>query len=55
VALEDVEVGTVLRTYGGSEATVLGLTWKPGDVHPDRVVVYDIEVLAGPGGGLHNV
>jgi len=54
VELEDPRVGTVLRTYGGSEATVLGLTWKPGDVHPDRVVVYDIEVLAGPGRGLHN-
>jgi len=44
VALEDLEVGTVLRTYGGSEATVLGLTWKPGEVE-----VYDIEVE-----GLHN-
>ncbi|MCB9682048.1 MAG: hypothetical protein H6733_11340 [Alphaproteobacteria bacterium] len=44
VALEDLEVGTVLRTYGGAEATVLGLTWKPGEVE-----VYDIEVE-----GLHN-
>lgn len=44
VALEDLEVGTVLRTYRGSEATVLGLTWKPGEVE-----VYDIEVE-----GLHN-
>ena len=44
VALEDLAVGTVLRTYGGSEATVLGLTWKPGEVE-----VYDIEVE-----GLHN-
>jgi len=33
-----------LPNYGGSEATVLGLTWKPGEVE-----VYDIEVE-----GLHN-
>ena len=44
IELQDLEVGTVLRTYGGSEATVLGLTWKPGEVE-----VYDIEVE-----GLHN-
>lgn len=45
VALEDVKVGTVLRTCGGSDATVLGLTFRKGDVE-----VYDIEVE-----GLHNV
>ncbi|MCB9672659.1 MAG: hypothetical protein H6734_24490 [Alphaproteobacteria bacterium] len=44
VELKDLEVGTVLQTYGGAEATVLGLTWKPGEVE-----VYDIEVE-----GLHN-
>ncbi len=44
VALMDLAVGTVLRTYGGSEATVLGLTLRKGDVE-----VYDIEVE-----GLHN-
>lgn len=56
VELQDLEVGTVLRTYGAGlegpghggavsgAATVLGLTWKPGEVE-----VYDIEVE-----GLHN-
>ncbi len=44
VALEDLAVGAVLRTYGGSEATVLGLTFVKGDVE-----VYDVEVE-----GLHN-
>jgi len=44
VALEDIRVGTVLRTFGGAEATVVGMTSRPGDVE-----VFDVEVL-----GPHN-
>ena len=43
VALEDLAVGTVLRTLGGGEAVVEAKSWRPGDVD-----VYDVEVE-----GLH--
>ena len=44
VELQDLEVGTVLRSCGGSEAMVLRLTIRKGDVE-----AYDLSVE-----GLHN-
>ena len=44
VAMADLEVGTLLRTFGGGEATVTALSFKPGPID-----VFNIEVE-----GVHN-
>jgi len=61
VALADLEAGLVLQTYGGAEATVVGLSFLPGDV---EVFNFEVEGVAnyfvrgpegdGPGVLVHN-
>jgi len=43
-------VVTILHVQGGGEAILVSSTWRQGDFE-----VFDFEVRAGPGRGLHNV